>query len=137
MLILGIDPGKTTGAAALDTVAGDMRAWEEDGDCFLDDAHDMVRNYDAVVCEDFAVGPRTLRCAVGRMWSLEAIGHLRVVCRRSDTPFILQRPSQVKPLVTDNILKGMGMWKSTDGGHQMDALRHAVYFAAKIGEISL
>lgn len=138
MIVLGVDPGKTTGWCEISVGAKTFAPamGEQPLDDFLDE-WEPARRIVAVACEDFIVGPRTLRTSRERMWSLEGIGYLRAACRQEGIEFVVQAPASVKPLITDAVLKSLGLWRRTTGGHQMDAARHAVYFAARRGLLEL
>lgn len=59
-------------------------------------------------------------------WSLETIGLIRYFASFYQIPFYLQTPSQAKTLVSNDILKKLGLY-NPGKGHAMDATRHAVF----------
>lgn len=61
-------------------------------------------------------------------WSLETTGLIRYFADRHRIPFHIQTPSAVKNLIKNDVIKRAGLWVPSDGGHQMDAVRHALYF---------
>lgn len=61
-------------------------------------------------------------------WSLETIGLIRYFASHYHIPFELVSPSSHKSLITNDIIKQTGLWTPSKDGHQMDALRIALYF---------
>lgn len=61
-------------------------------------------------------------------WSLETIGLIRYFTEKYSLPFHLQGSSEVKTIITDKVIKRAGLWEPSEGGHQMDAVRHALYY---------
>lgn len=129
--ILAYDPGKTTGWAQFTdepfTFKSGEVSFQEIGEQ-LDrlGGADLPIGKTAVVVENFTV-TRATSMNHQAPWSLEVIGLLRYFALRNDLPFILQRPSNVKGLITDEVLRKAGVW---DKGHPhaRDALRHGLYY---------
>lgn len=61
-------------------------------------------------------------------WSLETIGLVRYFAARYQTPLHLQGPSEVKNLIKNDVIQRADLWIPSKGGHQMDAVRHALYY---------
>lgn len=61
-------------------------------------------------------------------WSFETNGLIRYFADHYQIPFYLQGPSEVKNLIKDPVLKQAGLWEPSKDGHQMDAVRHALYY---------
>lgn len=154
-LVLGVDPGKTTGwAVACPTDEGrgvraighgyfslqlQLEYNQLELDAFLRHAERMLSVLDltAIACEDYVITPGTIKKSRGeRAWSLEGIGVLRYLAAKANVPFVLQKPAAVKPLVTDHQLRRLGLWLPGKD-HARDGMRHAVYHLAKKGQVKL
>lgn len=61
-------------------------------------------------------------------WSLETTGLIRYFSAHYQIPLYFQGPSEVKNLIKDPVIKKAGLWSPSEGGHQADAIRHALYF---------
>lgn len=60
-------------------------------------------------------------------WSLETIGLIRYFGERYHLPLEMQGPSQVKGLITDNVVKKAGLYLPGQP-HAVDAIRHALFY---------
>lgn len=132
MIVLAVDPGKTTGWAWNEGEVNEAFA-----DTFLD-LLDYWPTPHVVVCEQYDITKETLKKSRGeRAWSIEQIGVLRQYARKGGAMFVLQRARDAKALVTDERLQALGLWHPTPGGHTNDALRHLVMYLAKQGEMRI
>lgn len=87
-----------------------------------------------VVLEAFTISQRTL--TVTRTDdALNIIGAIQYLCWRDKVECVQQKPSDVKPVVTDRVLKNIEFWHASD--HARDAARHMAYRLAKMGLLSL
>lgn len=61
-------------------------------------------------------------------FSLETIGLIRYFAAIYQVPLHFQTPSQVKSLIKDEVIKRADLWVPSKGGHQLDAVRHSLYY---------
>ena len=60
-------------------------------------------------------------------WALETTGLIRYFANRSHIPLHMQTPSQVKNLITNDVVKRAGLY--TPGSpHAVDSVRHALFY---------
>jgi hypothetical protein len=129
MIIIGIDPGKTTGLAWGDTELMTTGGAEISFDDFGDWLNTSLARLKAegkdvrVACERFTIAAGTIKKSQDAHWALEAIGVARYISRCYGVEFIMQHPSDVKGAVSDEKLKKAG-WYIPGKGHANDALRH-------------
>jgi hypothetical protein len=109
-LLIGVDPGKTSGLAVLD---GDD-FWSVDLDDPLDvcdEVHRMLRWKRPTVV---AVERYTFTRAAGRMTrqydALEVIGALRYICHTSGVSFVLRGASESARVGSPAVLRALGWW---------------------------
>ncbi len=132
-LVLGIDPGKTTGLGLIEVLAPSikLKTMRESKDETAADYLDLLREADVIVVENFQVRPDKARTGSfdwNDMIAPQVIGAIRAVSASLGKTIVLQPPS-IKPV-------GYG-WsnqryvKGKKGMHQQDALAHAVYYAVK------
>lgn len=76
------------------------------------------------VIERFKMNPKV----TPQPWSLETIGLVRYFAAHYQVPFHLQGSSEVKNLIKNDVIKRAGLWVPSEGGHQMDAVRHALWY---------
>lgn len=61
-------------------------------------------------------------------WSLETTGLIRYFALRYNVPLIdTQKPSEVKNLITNDVIKRAGFWVPGQG-HAMDSVRHCLWY---------
>lgn len=60
-------------------------------------------------------------------WSLETTGLIRYFANVYHVPVTFQTPSQVKNLISNEVLRRAGLYQPGNG-HAMDAVRHALYY---------
>lgn len=131
MLILGLDPGGTTGWALLELERKkfSLQDWGHDKDTSMAGQEENIRKADLVIVEDFLVDPKHARRGAfdrDRMIAPQVIGSIKTLCRVLDTPYHLQ-PNSVKPVGYGYINKKYV--KGKQGMHKWDALAHAAYYA--------
>jgi len=136
--ILAVDPGKMTGWVFYEigrpkSFTGDEAPQLE----FLDMVWRVLPKdrLDTIVVEDFIISPRTAKLTRGD-WSLEQIGTLRWMAHQWDVKFDdSQTPRAAKPFAPDTMLKRVGWFVRTAGGHRNDAARHMLLYLARTGRL--
>jgi hypothetical protein len=132
VIIIGIDPGETTGLfAASGTHLRPYANTEQNPyeamrqlDFLLETERDLPDVH--VVCERFT--QQSMRMSP-QYAALETIGVVRWLCTRWGAELTLQSRSQ-KAIVTSFMLKSIGWWTSGLAGHANDAARHALIWLA-------
>lgn len=146
MIVLAVDPGKTSGIAVL--------SWDKDSnedpkvlysleaqpETFGDEifaAFDYGNeNEDFYVsCESFIINAQTVRNSQAP-WSLENIGILKYVCQKSGydpSNIAFQAPVNAKNMFPNPALKKVGTWHKGGEGHANDAIRHGLLRLVKLG----
>lgn len=133
MLILGIDPGGTTGIALLsikDKKATLVEALESKDLSFIENNWLLIKA-DHIICEDFKVRPDMARKGsfdYNNMQTPQIIGSIKTLARLLEKEVVLQQPA-IKPI-------GYGfahlVYKAGKKGlHIQDAAAHAMYYAVK------
>lgn len=135
MLILGVDPGKTTGVAVLQTNPWEVISIEEvDESHFSQKMWALIRASERVACEDFILRPGKSDFMQGR-WTIlstvKLIGRIEALCWAARKPLTIQQPA-IKP--TGYKLAGATYQKGKKGTHMLDGLAHAAYLAHTLGE---
>lgn len=137
---IGIDPGDSTGLAV---IRGDgVRLHHEQGSpSILDDfilrfPFLLYPGQDVLVgCERFVITSETAR-HTAQPTALEVIGVVKQLCRLNDWPLHLQQPANAKRLVTNDLLRKLGLWLTgrdvgrPDANDANDATRHALLVLA-------
>jgi hypothetical protein len=133
MIILGLDPGKTTGWALIDVT--DRRITPinlgetQDMTCLV--LRPQMQEADLIVIENFLVRPDKAKKGsfdYDPMWAPQVIGSLKTMAAVLEKKVVLQ-PSSIKPV-------GYG-WANQryvagkQKQHKWDAVAHAVYYAVK------
>lgn len=122
-ILVGLDPGKTTGAAVR-YPSGIWTIAELDA---LPALWDFLSQLDPklVVCEKFVWQPRP-----SDVTALEAIGVTKLyVQQRYDVNMVFQMPSAAKNFVSDVMLRRNDMFLASRGmRHARDAIRHVIYY---------
>lgn len=128
-MILGVDPGQTTGLAWWDEHSQRLEAtaqqpaqhavvtlwrWLEE----------HVGEAVEVACERFQIGPRTLQ-ASRQYDALHVAGAVRFKCGQLGVPYVEYPPATSKRLAHDDRLHLLGLWKPGQG-HANDASRQVV-----------
>lgn len=132
--VLAIDPGPTPGAAY----------WRSGGEfacCIYSAPFDCVNGaqyhyiepqaVSAVVCESFVItgrgGGRTSDSNV----TIETIGVLRYLCRKSGVPFVEQSPADAKSFSTNDKLTRLGWKTPARPDHARSAARHLLLYLVR------
>ena len=125
MIIIGVDPGKTTGVATYNLETEEMVAMQitfEDFGDWLNASLFNLKDQEVVVgCENFII--RSIKFAQDAHWALENIGITRYLCHCYEKRFILQDPSNAKNFANDSKLR-VAKWYLPGKGHANDAMRH-------------
>lgn len=126
-IIIGLDPGKTTGAALLQP-NGQWTVAELDNLPALWDLLLQLKPK-TVVCERFVWQPR--------IHDASALKHIGVtelyVQQRYDVNMIYQMPSAAKNFVSDVMLRRNDMFNVSKGmRHARDAIRHVIYYLVHV-----
>jgi hypothetical protein len=129
-LILGVDPGGTTGVVVLDPHAIEVVEFDElslakADDGWADWLRRTVPTVDTVAAERYVITARTatLTRQGGALDVLGALRYLTIVERRR---LMLQMAADAKVSFPDEVLRKLGQYKQVRGGHARDALRHAL-----------
>lgn len=134
-IIVGIDPGETTGFAVYDPLLGDKITLQqletktvESGMRAIEAAWPRTRVQVIVVCEDYKVyGWKADQHKWAGLHTPQLIGAIRYFCALRGYPIFFQMASEAKGWSTDEKLK---MWGVYEPGlkHARDALRHIINF---------
>lgn len=137
IVVIGVDPGLTTGIAALateDLAVSLVQATPGAVLVIVQALIDRARNQGAGVAlavERFVSGPRSakLATAFGAATAKTVIGELQMMSAQQGVPIYMRSAGEVKPWATDlrmaKLIKHRGM------PHAHDALRHALYCAVR------
>ena len=142
--ILAVDPGKATGMALISLETGLEPVLEWSGEFTQEEFAKPVRetlwaseakyNLD-IVCERFVINAQTVRNSQAP-YSLEIIGALKqclIDAQKPTESIVFQAPADAKALFPNEALKKLGYWHRGGEGHALDAIRHALLRAVKIG----
>lgn len=136
-IILAIDPGTTTGFALFNEDGGHFISYEVEGPVnavesvtlFLDTAH-TANDIVEIVCESFVISARTIKTQrVNDPWEIK--GWIKLECLRRDVAYTEQSPATGKSFGTDDKLRKIGWFRSSEGGHANDAARHLITYLAQ------
>jgi len=134
VIILGVDPGETTGWCMLELLghsgmapilgqlkgrAGTLYALEL-----------LLRHADALAVEGFVVGRRSMRAGAAGGWTRELVGLLPGLAETHGKPCRVRTAAQVKPWATDRRLDTLRV-DYAGLPHAADAARHAIFSAVK------
>lgn len=125
-MIIGVDPGKTTGWATWDgeRLIANQAPWED----FINGINLTVEPGWLFVVERFTITQATLR--LGReLEALYCIGGLMTLGLIHGFHVELQSVGAAKSFATDDKLKKMGWW-IPNRDHAMDAARHVLTYLA-------
>jgi len=131
--ILGVDPGRTTGLALIrvDEKTPHLHDLRSSRSETLEDAEDLFRSADYVVCEDWKTRPREATQGsfnYDPMTTTRVLGAAQTLARLLQKPFELQ-PASIKPVGYG--YSNQRYQKGKKGMHVQDAAAHAVYFGVK------
>lgn len=129
-LVLGVDPGGTTGVVVMEPRTQAVLEYDElalsgDDTSWADWFRRVVPSVGTVAAERYLITTRTTRLT--RQYdALDVLGALRYLCAIELVHLTLQSPADAKAAFADAKLKRLGVWDSVRGGHARDALRHAL-----------
>ena len=134
VLLLGIDPGKTTGWAVAE-LGENRRIVPKNFGHSTDptglELLEMMKESDYIIVEDFLVDPRFARSGAfdyDSMIAPQVIGSIKTLAAQVKKEIVMQ-PASVKPVGYGFL--GKKYKKGKKGMHQWDALAHIYYFAVK------
>jgi len=134
--VLGIDPGETTGVALYHIESHRFEAIKE-----LDTTQgniNMMYRYlqlsapDGIVCERFDYRPNQ---KVANLRAVAVIGVIELFAEEYDVPILYQTQYKNKESTgvwVDDKLKALGLYKPSNGGHMMDAVRQILNYVTNI-----
>jgi hypothetical protein len=144
MIILAVDPGKTSGVARLswsgvlaEAPIVDYSA-ELSDELFAGEIKKLFEHNDElffVCCESFIINAQTVRNSQAP-YSLEQIGVLKHLCREigyDPKDIAFQAPVNAKNMFPNPALKILNTWHKGGDGHANDAIRHALLRMVKAG----
>lgn len=138
MIVIGVDPGSTTGLVAIRPEADHIevvRHGHSSGPaaCRWLEAYTHDEPNLHVAIEAFVIAHRTVTgTRAGALEALYTIGAMRHICANAEVPLSLQAASSAKKAVSDAYLRSLGL-TDTVGPHERDALRHALLYARTKG----
>jgi hypothetical protein len=134
MILLGIDPGKTTGWGQVE-LKEDRKlhplGYGETKDESGLDLLDLLKSSDLIVIESFLVRPKHARGGAfdyDDMVAPRVIGSLQTLCKMNEKKFHMQ-PASIKPVGYGFL--GKEYKRGKKGMHKWDALAHVAYYAVK------
>lgn len=140
--ILSVDPGKATGMALISLEPGSEPVLEWSGELQQEEYAGPIRGYlEAfgadldIVCERFTINAQTVKNSQAP-YSLEQIGILKQCLFDAGRPaedVNFQSPADAKAMFPNPALKFLGYWHKGGEGHALDAIRHALLRAIKLG----
>jgi hypothetical protein len=128
-LIIGVDPGDTTGLARWD---GEMFFRAQVNVCsehILTYVRHIIKPGDLVVCERFVIGTGTAR-KHRAVRATEVIGALREYTLEHNARFVLQSAADAKRFASNKLLRRIG-WYTPGLTHANDAARHVLLAVAR------
>ena len=132
-ILLGIDPGGTTGWAQVELKDGEIHPinFGETKDITGQELLPLLSDSDVIVVENFLIDPRYARAGAfdyDDMIAPQVIGAIRTLCSQLDKEIVLQ-PASIKPVGYSWL--GKKYRKGKKGMHKWDALAHLYYYAVK------
>lgn len=128
-MILGVDPGGTTGVVLFDpeslTVLSYSQLAVKEGDEWAGALTIAVALADTIAAERFTISQRTIQHS-RQHDALDILGALRYLSILEHKPLRLQMASDAKNAFSDDMLKKLGLHGAVKGPHARDALRHAL-----------
>lgn len=134
MIVLGIDPGVTTGVALW--WDGEWEAGQLSDGLVEDFVSRWCAEGATFSYEKFVVRRRAGITATSKAndTTQAVIGQVTSLAHRYNLPVYARSASEVKPWATDERLKAAGALEVCKGmGHARDAARHALFTAVKLG----
>lgn len=139
MIIIGVDPGLTTGMALLDTERPTNPVLVQSGpdavitiiNALIDRTQGQHGEVGAIAVERFVRGPRSGKLATpkGAGIAQEVITQLGHLAGAWGIPIYLRSAAEVKPWATDARVRKLTDHRGMP--HALDALRHALFCAVK------
>lgn len=127
MVIIGIDPGGTTGVGWLrDSIPSEMT--EVDKDDLLEWLGDGLLGVDVVVVENYRLRPGSFQ-TWSEVMPIRQIGAIQLRAHQMGIPVVIQE-SACKP--KGYALLGLKYVKGKKGMHRIDGLAHAAYYANSV-----
>lgn len=134
MIILGVDPGETTGWAMLEClghsglvpVIGQLKG--HGGTLYMLEL--LLEKADMLAVESFVVGRGSMRSGAAGAWTRELVGVLPALAEARGKRWVLRTAAQVKPWATDKRLAAVRA-NLVGLPHAADALRHALFSAVR------
>jgi len=133
-VILGLDPGKTTGVAMIQVIENRIKPplyYAECKDETLLDIEELFDKADFIVVEDFKTRPGKARQGAfdwDQMIAPQVIGAAKSLAKRYGKVVVLQQPA-LKPVAYG--LSNQKYVPGKKGMHCQDALAHAVFYSVK------
>jgi hypothetical protein len=131
-MILGVDPGGTTGLVLLDPVDPTVLSYSQldlkSGDTWAGALTIAVALADVIAAERFTISQRTIQ-HTRQHDALDVLGALRYLSVIEHKQLRLQMASDAKAAFSNDVLKKLGLFDSVTGEHARDALRHALLAA--------
>ncbi len=129
--MLALDPGVTTGWAARtaisdEYVTGQIEPHSQDKIWDFLESTKFYLFKGPLIVEDFRV--RWDQHIEDPETPIKIIGVIQEWARQNEMPGKFQTPSQAKFFFKKRILQDRGLWKPIGDGHNMDALRHLMYY---------
>lgn len=126
MMIIGVDPGGTTGLVKV--LNGEV---VDEGQLDFIGAvrwlNSEIPLADLVVVERFVISGRTMTGSRdGAMDAIHLIGVCRALGELYTVPVMQQTPADAKNAFNDDVLRRTGYYDKVKGRHARDALRHAL-----------
>jgi hypothetical protein len=126
--ILAVDPGLTSGWAALDTDSMHLMTGQSDFNEMVGIAEHYAPT--TIVCERYTVTAETLRKS-RQTTALEVIGCMRWLAHKTLATFELQSPADAKRFSGDDKLQAAGWLQLKKDDHANDACRHLLLYMVK------
>jgi hypothetical protein len=143
--VLSVDPGKASGIAVISWETGlepvILTSMEVQPDVYADEIEKAFESFSSqygtflVACESFTINAQTAKKSQAP-WSLENIGVLKHICRRSGYDplnIAFQAPVNAKNMFPNPALKTLELWHKGGEGHANDAIRHGLLRLVKAG----
>jgi hypothetical protein len=137
MLVMGVDPGKTTGIVFHRVGTDDWERRELGPDLHHMALWDLLWNWmpDVICLEEFIYQIRqrdNVQMPGVDLTAKEYIGvvklYVQAQSRTGEVKLVLRKAADVKPLWTDKKLKALGLYETAEGRqHMNDAVRHVLH----------
>jgi len=145
MIVIAVDPGKTTGLAVFSYEPGTEPVLKSSGEYevwrFVEELQGAillarsVNETAEIVCERFVINAQTIKNSQAP-FSIEQIGITKYVMYQHGIDpdrLIFQAPSDAKKMFPNDALRRLGYWTVGTAGHDKDAMRHGLLRLVKKG----